>query len=388
MSAILPGTTVSPSPSQAAGPARHPARRTRLTAAIVLPCLLAAAAAVAQPPPAAAVTVAHAVERDMASTVMAPGTVVSRHDARLAGEVAGRITWVAEIGDTVDKGAVVARIDDRTLRFQLSDAEATVKRLEASLGFQDRQLERQRSLASQNIAAKNQLDELQAQRDMTEQDLAQARNARRQILHTLERSQIRAPFSGRIVERMLEMGEYLPVGGEVVRLVDTNNVEVRAQAPMTVARHLAEGQSVIVSDRERDADSLVRAVIPVGDERSRMIEVRVALSDSNWVIGSAVRVAVPDGQPMRVVAVPRDALILRQNATYLFLVSDDSTVEQVSVTTGVGDGNLIEVRGGVSPGDRVVVRGGERLQSGQAVVLADESDSRREAEQLRLAKDG
>ena len=271
---------------------------------------------------------------------------------------------------------------------QLSDAEAIIRRLEASLGFQNRQLERQRSLASQNIAAKNQLDELQAQRDMAEQDLAQARNARKEILHTLERSRIRAPFSGRIVERMLEMGEYLPVGGEVVRLVDTGNVEVRAQAPMAVARHVVEGQSVTVSDRDRDAASEVRAVIPVGDERSRMIEVRVALSDADWVIGSAVRVTLPDGEPMRVVAVPRDALILRQNATYLFRVSDDATVEQVSVTTGVGDGDLIEVRGGIRPGDRVVVRGGERLQGGQPVVLAEEDELREADEALRLAKDG
>ncbi len=356
--------------------------------AIVVGALAASTAVGAQNPAAATVTVSAATQRTMASTVMASGTIVSLRDARLAGEVAGRLTWVAEVGDTIEKDAVVARIDDSMLRFQLSDAEATIRRLEASLSFQDRQLERQRSLASQNIAAKNQLDELQAQRDMTEQDLAQARIARGQILHTLERTRIRAPFDGRIVERMLEMGEYLGIGGEVVRLVDTGNVEVSAQAPMAVARHVVEGAAVRVSDRDREAVSEVRAVIPVGDERSRMIEVRIALDDADWVIGSAVRVALPDGQPIQVVAVPRDALILRQNATYLFRVGEDSTVEQVTVTTGIGEGDLIEVRGSVAPGDRIVVRGGERLQSGQSVVLADDTKTRETAEELRLARDG
>jgi RND family efflux transporter MFP subunit len=367
---------------------RIPRLRHALGLAVAAGALAASAAAGAQSAPAATVTVSPAVQQTMASTVLASGTIVSLRDARLAGEVAGRLTWVAEIGDTIEKGAVVARIDDSMQRFQLSDAEATIRRLEASLSFQDRQLERQRSLASQNIAAKNQLDELQAQRDMTEQDLAQARIARGQILHTLERSRIRAPFAGRIVERMLEMGEYLGVGGEVVRLVDTGNVEVSAQAPMAVARHVTEGASVTVSDRDREAVSEVRAVIPVGDERSRMIEVRIALDDADWVIGSAVRVALPDGQPIQVVAVPRDALILRQNATYLFRVGEDSTVEQVTVTTGIGQGDLIEVRGSVSPGDRIVVRGGERLQSGQPVTLADETKPRQTAEELRLARDG
>ena len=81
-------------------------------------------------------------------------------------------------------------------------------------------------------------------------------------------------------------------------------------------------------------------------------------------------------------------MILRQNATYLFRVGKDSTVEQISVTTGVGEGEFIEVRGSISPGDRVVVRGGERLQGGQTVVLAVEPGQKEAEEQLRLARDG
>jgi multidrug efflux pump subunit AcrA (membrane-fusion protein) len=118
-----------------------------------------------------------------------------------------------------------------------------------------------------------------------------------------------------------------------------------------------------------------------------MIEVRVALEDADWVIGSAVRVALPDGQALPVVAVPRDALILRQAATYLFRVGDDSTVEQIMVTTGVGEGELIEVRGAIRPGDRVVVRGGERLQAGQSVTLADDGSDSASSE-VKLARDG
>ena len=102
-----------------------------------------------------------------------------------------------------------------------------------------------------------------------------------------------------------------------------------------------------------------------------MIEVRVSL-DEPWVIGAPVRVALPEGDPVNVVAVPRDALILRQGVTYLYKLADDSTAEQVTVTTGVGQGDLIEVRGDIRPGDLVVVRGGERLRAGQPVVVADD----------------
>jgi SOS-response transcriptional repressor LexA len=119
-----------------------------------------------------------------------------------------------------------------------------------------------------------------------------------------------------------------------------------------------------------------------------MIEVRISLNESDWVIGSAVRVALPEAKPVQVVAVPRDALILRQNSTYLFKVNGDDTVEQVTVTTGIGSGALIEVNGDVHDGDLVVVRGGETLRPGQAVMIAKDETSETATETVKLAKRG
>jgi hypothetical protein len=141
-----------------------------------------------------------------------------------------------------------------------------------------------------------------------------------------------------------------------------------------------------VREGAREVRSPIRAVIPVGDEVSRMIEIRIALDGSDWVIGSAVRVALPEEEPVEVVAVPRDALVLRQNAIYVFRLKDDDTVDQVAVTTGIGNGSYIEVRGDIRGGDPVVVRGAERLRSGQQVMVArDEAAS---AEELQIAKKG
>ena len=339
-------------------------------------------------PPPAPVKVAEAESLNMASTVLAPGTVVSLHDASIAAEVAGSLTSVAEVGDEVEAGDVIAAINDDDLQLQLQFADATIKRLEASLKYSNRQLDRQKKLASQNIAARNELDQTESQRDMAEQDLVQAKIARKQTLLLIEKSRIRAPFGGRIVARFRDAGEYLSVGSEVVRLVDTRNIEIQAQAPITVARFLKEGTDVIIRDRDRSVSSQVRAVIPVGDQRSRMIEVRISLNESDWVIGSAVRVALPEAKPVRVVAVPRDALILRQNSTYLFKVNGDDTVEQVTVTTGIGSGALIEVHGDVKDGDLVVVRGGETLRAGQAVMIADEATDETARDTVKLAKRG
>ncbi len=347
--------------------------RAALVAAIIAAPGLSASAQQGMPP--ASVSVETASQETMASTFLAPGTIVSRNDARVSSEIAGRLVWVAEVGVLVEKGEVVARIEDRAWRLQLQENEAEIRRLEANQVYLRSQLERLDKLAQQNNAARNQLDEARAQIEMGKQDIVRARVARDQTLYQIERTQVRALFPGRVTERYANIGEYTSAGGELVRLVDVDNVEVRAQAPVAIARYLADGMPVAVRDDRGSFDSEIRSVVGVGDERSRMIEVRIALDGPDWIIGSAVRVALPQGEPTTVVAVPRDALILRQNATYLYRVTEENTVEQVPVRTGIGNGTLIEVQGDISNGDRVVVRGGERLRPGQSVVVAGDSQA-------------
>lgn len=324
-------------------------------------------------PPPASVAVEAATEEVMASTFLAPGTVVSRNDARIAAELAGRLTWVAEVGTEVAAGDTLARIEDRQWRLQLEDNDAQIRSLEANLTYLKAQLVRLEKLAEQNNAARTQLDESRSQIAMMDQDIVRAKVAREQTRYQIERARIRAMFPGRVTERLASAGEFTAVGEPILRLVDTQNVEVRAQAPVHIARFLVDNMPVTVRDDRGFADSVIRSVVGVGDERSRMIEIRVALTGSEWIIGSAVRVALPQSEPARVVAVPRDALILRENSTYVYRLREDNTVEQITVRTGMGSGALIEVLGGLVQGDRVVVRGGERLRPGQSVIVRQDS---------------
>jgi len=100
-----------------------------------------------------------------------------------------------------------------------------------------------------------------------------------------------------------------------------------------------------------------------------MFEVRIAADDPAWIIGSPVRVALPNSNPRELVAIPRDALVLRGSEMFVLRVTADNTVEKISVETGIGLGELVEVIGDVSDGDRIVTRGAERLQPGQNVVI-------------------
>lgn len=342
---------------------------------VVMPILIGAVAtpivAVPQDAPPVPVEVSEALNQEMAPSVWVPGTVVSRNDARIAAEVPGQLTFVAEVGDQLGRGDVIARIDAQALELQLKNDQATIRRLEANLDYLDQQVARTRRLTEQQVVAANDLEELQSQYETARQELVQAQVGREQTEYRLERTRVRAPFAGRVVERLQQPGGYIGVGGEIVRLVDTERIEVRAQAPLSVAPHLRQGMRILVKGDQREAESTIRTVVQVGDERSRMFEVRVGIEGEPWIIGSPVRVALPSSSPQQVVAVPRDALILRSDNIYVFKVSEEGKAERVAVETGIGHASLIEVRGDVTAGDRVVVRGGERLRPGQTVEVAD-----------------
>lgn len=315
------------------------------------------------------VTIARAVPGSVEATRTATGTVVSRNDARLSAEIAGRLTWVAEPGSAVSRGAVLARVDTTTLELQLREDEAQVQRLAANLGLLETQLERLETLG-EGIASRSQIDEAAARLAMARQEHEQARVARDRTRHDIHRATLRAPFPGYVVERLHQLGEFVAPGVEVLRLTDTGSVEVVARAPVAEAMHLAAGREVRVAGAGTTESSRIRAVVPVGDERSRMLELRIELAGARWPIGSAVRVELPAAASPSAVIVPRDAVIVRADGTHVFRVGQDDVAERVPVQLGNGDATRVEVLQGLSRGDRVVVRGGERLNAGQPVTVA------------------
>ncbi|MEX1993093.1 MAG: efflux RND transporter periplasmic adaptor subunit [Steroidobacteraceae bacterium] len=350
------------------GSPRSPAWSVALAALAVLSLAAGAARAQGQPPPAP-VTVAPVTKGSLATTVTATGTVVSRNDARLAAEVTGRLDWVAEPGAKVAKGAQLARVDTRGLELTLRENDAQIARLTANAELLDTQLARLNALP-EGIASKSQIDEAAARLSMARHEQEQARANRDRTRHLVERAVIRAPFPGHVAERIRQLGEFVSAGTEVVRLTDTGNVEVVARAPVAEAAHLAVGQPVTVRGNAKEAQSRIRAIVPVGDERSRMMEVRIALSAEGWAIGSAVRVDLPAAQQSAGLMVPRDAVIVRADGAHVYRIGKDDVAERVAVRVGNGDAKRVEITGPLAAGDRVVVRGGERLRPGQTVTIA------------------
>lgn len=329
--------------------------------------------AIAQNFPAPSVNVVPAKITSLAPVSWMSGTVVSKNDAKIAAEISGRLIYLVEIGSQVNAGDLLAKLDDKALQIQLKEDQAKVKKAQAQLNFLQSELKRKKTLVKQNLSAITDLDKTRSERDIAQGDLAIAKSQLALTKQKLTYSQLKAPFTGIVVQRLGSLGEYVNNGTAIIRLVQTSQREASVFIPVTsyqyMKKYLNSKAGVAIKSALGNKIVPLIALIPVADKRSHLIEARLSLTKLDWPIGLNIKVAIANSNNKKVLAVPRDALVLRRNGISLFKVNKDNKAEQVSVNVGIGAGEWVEVIGNVSPNDKIIVRGNERVRAGQVVQV-------------------
>lgn len=342
---------------------------------ISLACLLYLTSPVVpaqQEMPPAPVRIATVELRAIAPVMWVAGTVISQDDARIATEVDGRITWIADVGQYVERDQPVAIIDDTRLKLQRSEAASNVKSLETRIAFLRKEVERSEQLARSKLTSETAIDQVRSDYDGARADLEAAQARLGLIDDSLARTRITAPFNGYVTERLHRTGETVTENTPVLHLVGLENLEIEATAPLRYVFFLQRGEVLDVRSFETRASATLRSLVSIGANESRQFVMRLDFEQDDWLPGLPVRVAIPTESKAERLVVPRDALVLRRDGASVFRVGADAGAEQVSVTPDIGAGDLIAVKGDLKPGDRVVIRGAERLRPGQKVNILDE----------------
>jgi RND family efflux transporter MFP subunit len=344
----------------------------RRTITTSLFCLLAGTALAQQPMPASVVQVATVERTEIAPTVAVPGTIYSRNDLQVTAGVAGQLLMVAEPGTIVQQGEAIARIDKQPLLLQRAEQEALLRRAEINVRQLESQLRRQRELHGSSLVSEFELEQTQANRDLALSDANIIRVRIRQIDDQIRRAEVRAPFAGIVISRSHRGGEDIARGEPLARLTDIINMEVRAFVPLKHLSRTVVGDAIRIFADDTTIEGTIRALVPTGDVRSQTFEARIDLpvsANSGWTVGQLVSVGVPIRARENVLAVQRDALVLRHNGSFVFRINEEDKAEQVLVELGDSAGDLIAVSGALTEGDRVAVRGAENLRDGMATKI-------------------
>lgn len=324
--------------------------------------------------PASIVKVAKVKIAEIAPTVSVPGTVYSRDEAQIMASASGLLTEVLEPGTVVKKGDIVARIDRASLLLQRAEQQALLERAKISQGQLESDFQRQQELRGSNLVSEFQLEQTQANRDLAIADAKIIEVRIQQINNQLRQASAKAQFSGIIVERFHRSGEEVTRGTPLVRLLSTEKLEVRAFIPLKHMARTQIGDQLDISNSQEQMQGNIRVLIPSGDVRSQTFEARVdiATTDAKRIaVGQLVSVAIPIRSGSTSLAIPRDALVLRNNGSFVYRIGKDSVAERVAIELGDSAGDLIAVTGDLQEGDQVAIRGGETLSDGAKVEVQE-----------------
>jgi HlyD family secretion protein len=363
---------------------------------------LAQAQQAAQQQPAAgpAITVTTAKREEIVQSVVVAGTMVARDEILVVPEIDGFVITelLAEEGDRVADGAVLARLSRTTLDVQRVQNEAQIAKAEAAID----QAKAQIAEAEANLVqANNAFDRTKALRDsgntsletfdqraaaarsaqarlnsarhalaITEADLALSRAQGRDIAVRLARTEIKAPKGGIVSRRTARLGAIAAAGGEpLFRIVADGAIELEADIAEVELPNLKIGQAVAVTPAGADKPlaGKIRLISPEVDRASRLGRVRIALDGNPPVaLGSFARGVIETGRKSGII-LPLSAITYTRSGATVQSVKDGRIATKKVELGLIGDGR-VEIASGIAEGETVVARAGTFVRDGDVIT--------------------
>jgi len=322
------------------------------------------AALASAPPPPATIATTKVRTESWQPALHAVGSLVAVQGVEVTNEVAGQVSKLHfESGERVEKGEVLVQLDDSVDQAELEGLIAERKLAEV-------QIRRTRELLEREMTPPAEYDQAQAQLESAEAGVKSKRAV-------IRKKKIRAPFSGILGIRRVNLGEYLPAGSSIVPLSTLNPIYVDYSLPERHFAKLAEGQTVEVTVRAypgRRYTGRITALNPGADPGTRNFRVRAALENPDGHLRPGMFAEVHTLLPVReqVLTLPRTAITYAPYGDSVFVVQDKNgelVVQRRQVETGEVRDGRVEIKQGLERGQQVVSAGQVKLRNGQRVRI-------------------
>jgi len=306
------------------------------------------------------------------------GEIRSHEEVALAFRLDGRmVSRAAELGERVSAGQPLAALDNDQSRNQLSSARADLDSARAAERVAALNLHRMRLLMPGGAIARSQLDSAQADWQIAQSRRLSSEAALKNAQDTLSWTQLTAPAAGRITAILVQPGQVVSAGQNVMTLAAGNARD--AVFDLDTPALLRPDQQpplkvTLLADPAVQASGTVRDISPQADPQTRTWRLRISLNQPPEAMapGATVTVSLPDAQPP-VIALPASALTRFADKPALLVVDATSRLQLRPVVLARFNAQQIFVIAGIRPGERIVTAGVGTLQPGEKVALAQEA---------------
>jgi membrane fusion protein (multidrug efflux system) len=296
------------------------------------------------------------------------GTVEADEGVIISAQVAGKVQRIAfTSGAQVEAGTILIEQESGNEQAQLRAATARLKLALSSF-------ERIEQLREKNSASQSELDTAFQQKESAQADVED-------LKATLAKKIVRAPFSGRLGIRQVDLGKDLLVGAPIVSLQATNRVRVNFSVPQHWLVKMNKGQDVEVRVGDGSNHVVNGLITAIGAEintatRNAVVQSSLENAGHQLIPGMAVETRVTLTDPLTVLAVPGTAILHAPFGDTVFIIEKDGESSQLKarqqfVRLGKSLGDFIEIVDGLKPGDVVASAGGFKLYNGQSVIVSE-----------------
>ena len=321
-----------------------------------------------QPPPAAVTTIV-AKQETWPSTLSVVGTTAPVHGVTVSADLPGTVDTITfDSGKFVHEGEVLVQLDTRQERAQLAAMEA--QRDLAKINY-----DRMQQLVNEGVISRMEYDKSTAEQRQTEANVGE-------IKATIQRKTIRAPFSGILGIRQVNLGQYMSAGTAIVSLQALNPIYVNFNVPQQVMSQMRPGQNVKISTdgaSGHEYTGRVNALESTVDESTRNVQVQATLANPENKLrpGMFVQVEVGVGAQRSLFPLPASAINYAPFGDSVYIVTDlkgpDGKtyrgVRQQFVKIAGARGDQVGIVSGLNQGDEVVTSGAFKLRNGAAVAV-------------------
>lgn len=313
-------------------------------------------------------------QEDAAISEAYPGLIAARRESDLGFESGGRIAEMAvDVGDRVEAGDRLARLDTSTLRAQIAAADAQTNEAMAQVEIARATEQRQQTLLERGHISQQRLDEVSTATTAAEARHAAAAAQANALRAQLALAEVSAPFSGVVTARMADEGAIAAPGSPVLRLVEDTALEIRIGLPVAAAAPLAPGQPYQFETITGRIEAVFRNSTGVVDVRTRTITALFDISAGTARAGEVARLQLETGIGERGFWVPTSALTEARRGLWSVQVLVEDGVDNWSLEPRAVETLRVEVdrafvRGAVDDGDLIVASGLQRVTPGQRVL--------------------
>lgn len=305
------------------------------------------------------VTVNVAAKRQVLDGIRSVGNMVANEEVELSSEISGKIRALKfNEGTRVSKCDVLVEINDDDLQVQL-------KRLEFQKKTLAERLERQRLLFEQEAVSRESYDQVQTEYNvlLADMEVIQVR---------VERSQIKAPFSGVVGFRYVSEGSYIQPNSKIAKLVDYNTIKLEFGIPEKYVNMKLVGQTVYftVESDPNPYTAIIYAMEPKVEEDTRTVILRARYNNNvgRFRPGMSCRVTIPTTAAVHLLMIPTQAVVPTLDGKSVWIVKNGEPLLQ-PVETGTRLEKDIEITRGLNTGDSVIITGLMQLREGSKISI-------------------